>query len=310
MTPLPLSDEAVGQARKLIGRPAARELVPSTPGASARWHTHDFPGVYCRWNYHPEYEIHLIQHGTGRAIVGDHIGRFRAGHLVLVGSNLPHHWISDLDPGEVVVDRDVVFQFHPQWFSACQQLMPELGSVAALLARAARGIEFTGVTAAAAATELVAIGHTVGMPRLQHILALLAALDAAPSHETRLLASPWTPPVDGRADLVDDVLDYIFTHLEGEVRMADAAALVGLSESGFSRYFRRASGQSFTDTVRKLRLAHACQLLEHSDTPIAAICRRVGYHNLSNFNRQFLREHHLTPRAYRRAHQQADETDA
>ena len=304
----PPSDETVGQARRLIGRPAARELVPTTPGASARWHTHDFPGPYCRWNYHPEYEIHLIQHGTGRAIVGDHIGRFRAGHLVLVGSNLPHHWISDLEPGAVVVDRDVVFQFHPQWFAACQQLMPELGSMAALLARAARGIEFTGAAAEAAAVELVAIGHSDGVARLQHILALLATLDGAPSHEARLLASPWTPPVDGRADLVDDILDYIFTHLEGEVRMADAAARVGLSESGFSRYFSRASGQSFTDTVRKLRLAQACQLLENSDYPVAAICRRVGYHNLSNFNRQFLREHHLTPREYRRAHQQSGPT--
>lgn len=303
MTARQSSNEAAGQARRLIGRPAARELVPSTPSASARWHTHDFPGPYCRWNYHPEYEIHLIQHGTGRAIVGDHIGRFRAGHLVLVGSNLPHHWISDVEPGEVVTDRDVVFQFHPQWFTACQQLMPELGSVAGLLARAARGIEFLGTTAATAATELLRIGDTEGVPRLQHILALLATLDAAPSDQTRLLASPWTPPVDGRADLVDEVLDYMVTHLDGELRMADAAALVGLSESGFSRYFRRASGQSFTDTVRKLRLAHACQLLEHSDTPIAVICHRVGYRNLSNFNRQFRRAHQLTPRDYRRAHQ-------
>ena len=96
------------------------------PGASARWHRHDYPGPYCRWNYHPEYEIHLIQHGVGVSIVGDHIGRFSAGQLVLVGSNLPHHWISDLTDGEVIHDRDVVFQFHPQWVQDCQQLMPEL----------------------------------------------------------------------------------------------------------------------------------------------------------------------------------------
>ena len=77
--------KSVVQARQLVGKTAARELVPTMPDTSARWHMHDYPGPYCRWHYHPEFEIHLIQHGTGRSIVGDHIGRFTAGHLVLVG---------------------------------------------------------------------------------------------------------------------------------------------------------------------------------------------------------------------------------
>src|SRR5215211_6779626 len=96
--------KSVVQARRVVGQPAARELVPTMPGTSARWHIHDYPGPYCRWHYHPEFEIHLIQHGTGRSIVGDHIGRFTAGHLVLVGSNLPHDWISDLGDGEHITD--------------------------------------------------------------------------------------------------------------------------------------------------------------------------------------------------------------
>ena len=180
--------------------------------------------------------------------------------------------------------------------------MPELASVESVLARAARGIEFIGTSATTAAEELIAIGHTGGIRRLQHILALLVILDEAPNDESQLLASPWTPPLNGAgADLVDDILGYIFTNIEGDIRLADAAARAGMSESGFSRYFRRASGQNFTDTVRKLRLAHACQLLEHSDATVAAICRRVGYKNLSNFNRQFRREHDVTPREYRKA---------
>lgn len=291
----------VTQARRLMGKPATRELVPATPDSSARWHTHDFPGPYCRWNYHPEYEVHLIQHGTGRSIVGDHIGRFRPGHLVLVGSNLPHHWISDLPPGDLISNRDVVFQFHPAWFQECRRLMPELASAEGLLERSSRGIEFFGGAAAEAAVELVAIGTSTGISRLQHILGMLSILNEAPAHQTRLLASPWTPPVDGTgaADLVDQALAYMFSHVDGAIRMADVARLVGMSESGFSRSFQRSSGQSFSQTVRKLRLAHACHLLEHTDQPVATVCHRVGYRNLSNFNRQFRQEHDLTPSAYR-----------
>lgn len=298
------SNPAGLQAERLLGRPAARELVPTTPGASARWHMHDYPGPYCRWNYHPEYEVHLIQHGTGRFIVGDHIGRFGPGHLVLVGSQLPHHWISDLAEGEHIQQRDVVFQFHPDWVMDCQKLMPELDAATPLLTRAARGIEFSGDTATRAAEELLRIGTSAGLERLQHILAMLQVMGDASSTQWRPVANPWLPrPLDdSAADVVEDALRYVFSHTTDGVSLVDAAARVSMSPSAFSRYFLRAVGQTFSDTVRKLRLAQACQLLERTDDPVSVIYHRTGYQNLSNFNRQFLREYRLTPTQYRRRH--------
>lgn len=294
------------QARRMAARRPPLELVPTTAGLSARWHTHDFPGPYCRWHYHPEHEIHLIQHSTGTALVGDHVGRFGPGHLVLVGSNLPHHWISDLADGETLVERDVVLQLHPDWLRDCRRLLPELGTLTGTFERAARGIEYLGVSATDAATALVAVGHSTGTRRLRHLLDLLTVLDEAPPEDTRLLATPWTPALDGAeaSDLVEATLAYIFRNVGGDLRMADAAARVGMSESGFSRSFQRASGQTFTDTVRKLRLTHACHLLEQTDSSIAAVSREVGYRNLSNFNRQFRATYDRTPREHRRAHRE------
>ena len=185
------------------------------------------------------------------------------------------------------------------------ELLPELRAVDPLLARAARGIEFTGPTATAAAPQLLAIGDSAGIDRLHHILALLDILSAAPPGEAQLLASPRIPPQDkgGTDDLIDEALNYLFTNSAREIRLADVAARVAMSESSFSRYFRRSVGQSFSDTVRKLRLAHACQLLENTDEPISTICHRTGYQNLSNFNRQFRRDYGITPGQYRRIHQ-------
>jgi transcriptional regulator GlxA family with amidase domain len=52
--------------------------------------------------------------------------------------------------------------------------------------------------------------------------------------------------------------------------------------------------------VNKLRVWKAGQLLTNTSMPITDICFEVGYRNLSNFNRIFLRHHNLTPTRYRK----------
>ena len=296
----PASASAIA-AERLATIRAAREVVPSDPNLSARWHKHGVPSPFSRWNYHPEYEVHLITFGTGRYIVGDRIDTFSAGQLVLVGSNLPHHWISDLEPGETIPDRDVVFQFHPQWINRCREVLPELSDVEPLLNKSARALEFTGRTASEGARELELIGTTTGAERLQHIFGLLGILARAPASEHRTLAKAWLPPLDDQyaADIIDRAFGYILDNLVSEVRLSVAADLIGMSESAFSKYFKRVTGQTFSDTVRKLRLAQAGKLLKETNLLVSSIYQRVGYTNLSNFNRQFRAEHGVTPREFR-----------
>ena len=125
---------------------------------------------------------------------------------------------------------------------------------------------------------------------------------AAPSSEYRTLAKAWLPPLDDEyaADIIDRAFAYILDNLVGDVRLSAAADLIGMSESAFSKYFKRVSGRTFSDTVRQLRLAHACKLLKQTDLPISSIYHRVGYANLSNFNRQFRAQYGATPREFRR----------
>ncbi|GAA3717552.1 AraC family transcriptional regulator [Microlunatus aurantiacus] len=291
-------------AHRLATIQAAREVVPSDPNHSARWHRHGVPSPFSRWNHHPEYEVHLITAGTGWYVVGDCIDVFSAGQLVLVGSHVPHHWISDLAPGERLPERDVVFQFHPQWIDRCADLLPEVGAARALLRQSRRGIEFSGPTRDAAAERLQAIGVTEGAARLGHIFGLLGLLSDAPDGERRYLAAEWSTSLDeegtGAADRVDLAFGYIFAHLgDADLRLADTARHVGMSESAFSRYFARVTGVTFADTVRRLRLAQAGKLLRGTTLPVAAIAHRVGYANLSNFNRQFRAHHGHTPRTHR-----------
>lgn len=282
--------------------PAFREVIPRVPGASFRWHTHNYPDPLARWNRHPEYEVHLIRRGTGRYIIGDAVGRFGPGDLFLVGSDLPHDWISDLHPGEIIDDRDVVLQFDPAWLASVAGHVPELSEADALFARAGHGIRFRGKTARRGAEILEGIGRRSGLGAIAAFLHLLELLGRAPSTEQQLLSSRLVDlelaPDD--ADVVAPAIDYIFANIDNSPRLSVAASIAGMSESAFSRYFTAASGQTFSGMVKRLRLTQACRLLEQTDTPIAQIAQAVGYTNLSNFNRRFRDEYDMTPSEFRR----------
>jgi AraC-like DNA-binding protein/mannose-6-phosphate isomerase-like protein (cupin superfamily) len=302
MTAADTTDGATARlAERLLGMRANREVIPPDPNHSVRWHQHSYPSPVARWNYHPEYEIHLIRKGTGKFIVGDHIGTFEAGHVALVGSGLPHDWVSDLEPGEVLENRDAVIQFDGKWVEQAAAVVPELAEARPLLEQSQRGIEFLGRSAKEAAAAIEAMGTTSGLARLQHLFALFRVLVEAPQADRRYLAEEWfRPQLDGQAAaVVDIVLEYVFSNHASTVKLSEAAALVGMQEASFSKYFKRATGQNFSDLVRKLRLAHARRLLERSDKPISDICYEVGFTNLSNFNRHFLNDLGETPRHYR-----------
>ncbi|GAA3883212.1 AraC family transcriptional regulator [Leifsonia kafniensis] len=282
---------------------AHREIIPRDPASSFRWRVHGYPDSLARWNFHQELEIHLIRRGNGRYIIGDVVGAFAPGHLVLVGSDLPHDWISDLEPGELIEDRDVVLQLDPGWLEGTQRAIPELRNLDPLLVRARRGIEFHGETARRGAETMEAIGLATGVAAIVEVLRLLEILSSAPATDWHLLSTRAVDQAPGPEthDVMAHALDYIFANIDTEVRLSVAARLAGMSESAFSRTFKAASGQTFSEMVKRLRLTQACRILEQTDATVTAVAQAVGFSNLSNFNRRFREEYQMTPSQYRRA---------
>ncbi|WP_392544001.1 helix-turn-helix domain-containing protein [Oryzobacter telluris] len=279
-----------------------REVIPPHPMQSVRAITHDFPSEICGWGSHPEYEIHLITKTHGSFIAGDHIGTFAPGHVSIMGPNLPHDWVSDLEPGQVAVDRDAVIQFTDEWIRRCMEVMPELGELDEMLKLSSRGLVFSGATAWRAAETILAVENSRGAEQLSYLFRLLTLFARAPEDEREVVASEWMGrPTDGNSRAaVEAGLSYIFEHLTGDIRLSTAARLAYMSEPTFSKYFKSATGMTFSNMVKKLRIAHARRLLDTTDHPIAHVATLSGYHNMANFNRQFLAEVGTTPTTYRR----------
>lgn len=300
--PVVRPEEPVGRTLSALPGAPRREIIPPHPQQSVRVITHDFPSEICGWGAHPEYEIHLITKTRGSFIAGDHVGTFAPGHVSMMGPNLPHDWVSDLEEGQVAVDRDAVIQFSDEWIRRCMDVMPELIEIDEVLQHSSRGVVFSGATAWRAAETIIDIVGSRGSEQLSHLLRLLSIFAKAPADEWEVVASEWMgQPADANSrTAVDAGLGYIFGNLTGEIRLESAARLAHMSGPTFSKYFKSATGMTFSSMVKKLRVAHARRLLDSSDASIAQVASASGYHNMANFNRQFLAEVGTTPSTYRR----------
>ncbi len=261
--------------------------------------SHGFPTPLARWHFHDEYELHLITATSGKAFVGDWIGPFQPGHLVLCGPRLPHNWISMDMPVGGVAERDLVIQFEHGPMAHAAEEMPELAEVMSLLERARHGIEFFGL-AERAVQHFHAVKAARGIQRLAAFCAYLA--DLARCTDFRMLSSVRMQGEDDAtgADQVNALVNRITRDLAQPLSAADLAAELGMSESRFSRFFRRATGNTFTDFVNRIRVNRAGQLLMETDRQITHICYEVGFNNVANFNRRFLEVKGLTPSEFRR----------
>ena len=260
---------------------------------------HGVPNPLVRWHYHEEYELHLIIETRGKVFVGDYIGHFEPGHLVLTGPRLPHNWISTDIPAEGVPLRDVVLQFSDEPLRRATDLIPDLRDVLPLLERARHGIEFFGMSDRAR-ERLVRIRSLHGLKRFTEFLEFLGELSECSDY--RLLSSMPLQSFDDDTSLaqISTIVDYITENSANQFSMAELSQRVGMSESQFSRYFRRATGNTFTDFVNRLRVTRACQLLMETDRYITNVCYDAGFNNVANFNRRFLEIKGMTPKEFRK----------
>ena len=261
--------------------------------------SHGFPTPLARWHHHDEYELHLITATSGKVFVGDWIGHFQPGNVVLTGPRLPHNWVSTDVPEGGVDQRDLVIQFLHEPIATGSQHIPELREVLPLLERAKHGIEFFGIFPKAV-THWQRVKTHQGLARFGAFCEFMSEL--AQCTDYRLLSSTQMQSMDSdtQLDQINAVLSRISENLSEPISAADMAREWDMSESAFSRYFRRATGNTFTDFVNHVRVSRACQLLMESDLLINHIGYQVGFNNLANFNRRFLAIKGLTPSDYRR----------
>ncbi len=100
---------------------------------------------------------------------------------------------------------------------------------------------------------------------------------------------------------IHEALSLMHARIEHAWSVAELAARVGLSRSGFAARFSELVGESPLQYLARWRMTRAAELLRDTREPIGAIAQRVGYTSTPSFNKAFKHWKAASPGAYRRA---------
>ena len=266
---------------------------------SIRYLEHGWPTDLCRWHAHEEYELHLIVETRGKAFVGNFIGNFEPGSLFLTGPNLPHNWVTDSVSTEKIEIRDMLVQFSQKSFEKLAEGFPEFGGIRKMLDLAASGILFEGFNATFARGHMEAIRDNTGPERILAFIRFLVRLNEHAEKVT--LSETKLVNADGNSKYarIGNIIDHILENFDDELNSVDAAEMAAMSLTTFGRNFSSVTGHSFVDFVNRVRIGQACGMLYASDDQVTSICFDVGFKNVANFNRHFLKIKGMTPSVYR-----------
>ncbi|HET7238141.1 MAG TPA: AraC family ligand binding domain-containing protein, partial [Terrimicrobiaceae bacterium] len=218
------------------------------------------------WHHHPETEITLFRSGAATRFVGDHIVRFSAPDLVLIGGNVPHYWHSDGLTSGVSVQCNFD-DMNPVWS------LPYFAGLPALRRLADRGVRISGHTGELVQQTMGNLENARGMERLSCFFQVLADLLAAPKADMQVLSTR-TYSLRGMAGNVVGIrkaLHLAFARFREEIHLEDVLKVNVMSKATFCRQFKKHMGQSYTDFLNHLRLQAACDDLGETDKPIIEV---------------------------------------
>jgi AraC family transcriptional regulator len=114
-------------------------------------------------------------------------------------------------------------------------------------------------------------------------------------------AKPGLPAYEGGLSQhqLRQVLDYVHDALDQDIKLADLAALLNMSQFHFSHQFKQAIGTSPYQYLLQQRVERAKQLLQQTERSIIDIALACGFNSHSHLSKQFRQLTGTTPRQYR-----------
>jgi AraC-like DNA-binding protein len=98
---------------------------------------------------------------------------------------------------------------------------------------------------------------------------------------------------------IEASIAYMLRHLDTPLQVATLAARANVSPSHFFALFKRRVGCAPIDYFIRLRMQHACRLLDETEMSVKEVAATLGYDDQFYFSRLFKAVNNVSPSRYR-----------
>jgi len=248
------------------------------------------------WHFHPELELVYVNKAKGKRHIGSHLSYFDNSQLILIGASLPHSGFTDRFTTN---GSETIIQFKEDFLGSNFFKIPETQAIKTLFEKAKKGILFNGVTKTKVGPKIEALLAKEGMERIIGFLEILKDLSFSENY-TLLNVDGFAfevEPQDNRK--IDIIFEFVSKNFKRQIPLDEIADKVSMTVPAFCRYFKKATGKTFTQFVNEFRIVHSTKLLAENPTSITDICFESGFNNFSHFNKLFKKFTGKSPLKYR-----------
>lgn len=253
------------------------------------------------YHYHPEFELTLINKGSGKRYVGNHMDHFHKGDLVFLGPNLPHCWKTDPYIKGEINASSIVVQFTNDFLGRDFFNKPELSGIRKLLEKSQRGIVYNQSIVPEISRDLKNLGkEEMSFKKLHILLDVLHKLSVTTDYTLLNRVSHIPNESGGDLDRINKVFSYIIDNFRNNVCLDEVAQIACMTPNAFCKYFKKVTNKTFIEVVVEYRLHYATTQLINTNKSVAEICLDCGFNDVAHFIRMFKLKMEVSPLQYRK----------
>ena len=239
---------------------------------------------YDKLHQHEEIQISLVVEGEGTLFVGDTINYYKKDDIIVLGSRLPHVFISDVQTSKK--SHMITLFFNKTGFGNHFFELEELRQIVPFFKKSTHGFKVMSNK-----KKIIQQFHDLEKAsKLERFIILLELLHLTSKGSYKSLSSfiyekTYT---DNEGKRMQDVMEYTMNHFKQDITLSTIANVANMTKNAFCKYFKKRTNKTYVRFLNELRIEHASKLLSiEPDESILSIAYSSGFKNMSNFNRQF-----------------------
>ncbi|WP_025764238.1 AraC family transcriptional regulator [Dyadobacter tibetensis] len=260
---------------------------------------------YPHLHRHQEVQLEYVVEGSGILIVGNYMQRFQSGDIYLIGANQAHIFKSDpiyFAPESELRTKSVSIFFNLKYLQESLLLLPELQHLARFIVAHQNGCQVPETHANHMSGLVLTLAKARGSLLISSFIELLQSFTEIPHLKplSTNVGEQLLSEVEGNR--MDRIFQYLVSHHQKHISLAEIANEANLSPQAFCRYFKKHTGKTFVAFLNEIRVNEACKLiLSGKLETLAEVAFASGFENVTNFNRVFRKVTGKAPGTYRRS---------